>query len=510
MQILGSKIIFLLDYLRIWNNCSIFAPELLIIENKYKHVHTFLTTICMKKVILSLFLSAAVCSLYATNYYYQAGVTKVTVQDNSTESKPYFKVSLTQNCLNTVDHKLYESTVDLALYPKTHALEGTYSVADGTIKKDFSAVYYNNNTRRPNESKTNTFVIKKIDETHYAIGAGELNVQNLQGTNQYNYLYCYDGKTASTLTDFEFTFGEEEKPTVAKYDMTVVGHAVMRFDDDYGNTRYMMTLNCQGKRLGTNSVYNYEVQLNLHPNNQDIAASYSTAQSATNILLPSDTYVQWQKTDGSVKTRYVASDSLSTIKIEKLGENQYRFVGGKLICQDVEFTVMGEKKIKQNLYYHFDAPFDFGFDEDSKNIDVIAESVKVEKTVDGYDLTAAGGGYTVYITLESESLAGSFTTSNGLSTWSKVSMGSKDSYVESTSTATIVHKSGDTYSLSANLLCENGYTYILAPIDFTYSETPTNVENVNENVNVNKILHNGQLIIRHNDKYYQATGAEIK
>lgn len=319
----------------------------------------------MKKVFYLAMALVCSISVMATNYNYKAAITKVSVENQSYGTTYKFKVSLTQTCLNTSDNKTYDSTADLFLVSETPDLEGTYSVSSGSINPDLSAIYYGNNTRRPNPDKPNTFTIVKKDATHYEIGNGVINVQNMQGTNQYCYNYSYSTSDWTVNTPFAFTYGstgEDKTEPHVHYDMTVNKVYVERNDNDYGSIRYFMTLDCTGKRRDNNTNYNYEVQLDILPTSASISGTFATTGSAQ-ILAPTDTYVKWIQSETSSKTRYVAKDSISTITIKNNGTNQYKFCGGTLICQDVTFGVMGDKQINQTLYYHFNDELDFYFDE---------------------------------------------------------------------------------------------------------------------------------------------------
>ncbi|MCQ2348271.1 MAG: hypothetical protein MJZ65_03685 [Paludibacteraceae bacterium] len=483
----------------------------------------------MKKIYLSFVLMLCAMCAMATQYYYLTAVTKVTVEDQSYGTTYKYKLTLEQTCKNTSEYAnkpttTYATTATLMLAPTEHKLEGTYKVSDGTLKKDFSDITYNGNMRRPNPDKENTFVITKVDDTHYQIGEGVLNVQNMSGSNQYQYKYCYAASEIQTqgisVTPFTFEYDPDakNKETFVDYDMTVTGVQATTGEDGYGNVRYFLNLTCTGKRLDNNVTYDYAVQLCVCPTDGKIANSYATKGSG-NLLISTSSYVTWLKSDGSSKQRYLANDSISTLTIAKDGDKQYHFNAGTLICQDVSFSVMGEKHVDQTLYYHFKDNIAFGFDPDNKQIVILPNQVDVtEDGTEGINLFVKGntqeGGiaYTVAISLEEQStLAGTFTTNlNGhLSIWSKVSVGSTDSYIENGSTVMIVQNPDGTYSLSATLICENGYTYVISNYTFTCDDLNV-ITKINQvpagNGVCNKKIEKGILYIRGANGWYSAAG----
>lgn len=481
----------------------------------------------MKKIYSLFVLTLCAMCATATQYYYLTAVTKVTVDDQSFGTTYKYKLTLEQICKNTTEYSgskantTYASTATLMLAPTEHKLEGTYKVSDGTLKKDFSDITYNGNMRRPNPDKENTFVITKVDDTHYQIGEGVLNVQNMQATNQYQYKYCYAESEILTqgisVTPFTFEYDPDakNKQTYANYDMTVKGVQATTEEDDYGNTRYYLNLTCTGKRWNTTSTYDYAVQLCVCPSDGKIANSYAT-QGSGNLLIPTSSYVTWLKSDGSSKQRYLANDSISTLTIAKDGNNLYHFTAGTLICQDISFSVMGEKHVDQTLYYHFQDDIAFGFDPDNKQIVIIPNQVDVtEDGAEGINLfikgnTQEGGiAYTVAISLEEQStLAGTFTTSNHLGLWSKVSVGSTDNYIKDGSTVTITKNQDGSYSISATLICENGYTYVICDYKFTCDDLSviTALDKIAPKSMINKTFQNGILYIREGNRWYSVEG----
>lgn len=481
----------------------------------------------MKKIYFSFVLMLCAICVMATQYNYLTAVTKVTIEDQSYGTTYKYKLTLEQTCKNVTEYTgskantTYASTATLMLAPAEHRLEGTYKVSDGTLIKDFSDITYNQNMRRPNPAKENTFVIIKVDDTHYQIGEGVLNVQNMASTNQYNYKYCYAASEILTpgisVTPFTFEYDQDakNKETFANYDMVVKGVQATTEKDDYGKTRYYLNLTCSGQRRGTTSMYDYSVQLCVCPANGEIANGYAT-QGSGNVLISTSSYVTWLKSDGNSKQRYLANDSLSTLLIAKDGGNQYHFSAGTLICQDVSFSVMGEKHVDQTLYYHFKDNISFGFDPDNKQIVILPSNVTVtEDGMEGIDLFIKGNSeegavaYTMAISLEEQkTLAGTFNTSNHLSLWSKVSVGSTDNYIENGSTVIIVKNSDGSYSLSATLICENGYTYIISNYQFICDNLNviTALEKVASKTMNNKMMRNGVLYIREGNRWYNVEG----
>ena len=79
---------------------------------------------------------------------------------------------------------------------------------------------------------------------------------------------------------------------------------------------------------------------------------------------------------------------------------------------------------------------------------------------------------------------------------------------------TINAKSGNTYTLSGSLLCENGYTYVLKAFDFTYgNSTTTGIENPSPALPSSregvKILRDGKLYLMYQGTMYDVQGKRI-
>jgi hypothetical protein len=499
----------------------------------------------MKKI----FLLAALCALTmvanAGTYNYLCAITELTVDTLQSTSKNQFTLNWTQKCKNIAEYSskptgTYTTTVKLVLNSDDRTLEGTYTtegasstsssanVNDQTINLVTSELYYGTTRRLLRTDSISTFTIIKIDDTHYGISVGRLCFTAAaladRGKHTYNYNYCYAEEEilveGISPKPFIFGYDGEYHEAVYNYDMTVNGISVVRDDSDGGYKRYFLTLNCVGKNRDTNEERNYEVQLAIYPSSESIVGTFAT-QGTGNLLYSSYSYVKDLKVN---KQRYLANDSLSTIQIKSKGTNQYSFYGGTLTCTDLDAnysSVYGKKRIEAVHYYHFSdndgEGIPFGFDEDSKEVELTANSAAVETTVDGIEITLQAKdsnnvAYTVYVILDSETLAGTFTYNSGLSAWSKVGRGTNDSYITSGSTITINAKGNDVYTISGNLLCENEMTYILKPFDF--SQVATGIEDVrSENagaVRSEKILLDGQMYIFRGEKIFDAQGKQVK
>lgn len=472
----------------------------------------------MKKIFSTLLLFALTMSAMAADINYKVAPVSVTVEDNSTSSKPKFNLTIEQKSYRLSNSTKYSATTHLVLYPETHELAGTYTTSDNSLHPSTSDVTVDGSVRRPSYAtgRVSTITIVKVSEGKYAITDGDMIVSTMGSSSTWCYEFCYAMDKWDEKAPFEFTFGgeEEDKPEPhVHYDMTVNGVHVERQDNDYGTTRYFMVLNCAGKRRDNNATYNYEVQLDLLPTGESISGTFATVGSSQ-ILGSTDTYVKWLQSETKSTTRYVAKDSLSTITIKSNGTNQYKFCGGTLICQDVTFGVMGEKKINQTLYYHFNDEVSFGFDENNKSYVFTPSAVEVENTADGYTYrlegTVEGIDYTIVIINESSSKTGTFTTSNSLSTWSKVEHGSVSSYIaENGSTITIQSVGENLYSLSGTLICENDNTYEIESINFSYPLS-TGVAAARQEADSRKTLRGGRLIIERNGQIYNALGQTEK
>ena len=494
-----------------------------------------------------LFLLTALCALTlvsnAVNRNYLCGITSIKVDTLQSSSKNQFTVTFEQKCKNTAEYSkpttYYTSTVKLVLNSDDRTLEGVYTtqgasatsssanVNDQTINLVTSEFTSGSTSRVLRSDVVSTFTIEKIGEKQYQISDGTLYfTQRVNKTDNWTYYYSYDAEEILTegISKKPYVFGytAEYQAAIYNYDMTVNGISVMRDDSDYGSKRYFLTLNCVGKNRDTNAERNYEVQLTIYPETESIAGSFATQNSGL-LLWASNSYVKDLKAN---KQRNLANDSLSTIKIADKGNNQYSFYGGTLTCTDMDanyLAVYGKKRIEAVHYYHFSdnggAGIPFGYDENNKEVVLNASSAAVEETVNGIEITLQAKdsnsiAYTVYVILESENIDGAFTYNNGLSTWSKVGRNNNDSYIAAGSTVTINAKSGNKHTISANLLCENEFTYKLNAFDFEYVKQLTGIENVvlmnGENGESQKLIKDGQMYILRGEKIFDAQGKQVK
>lgn len=492
----------------------------------------------MKKLFTLIALCALTMSVSASTYNYLCAITELTVDTLQSTAKNQYTLSWTQVCKNIAEYSTkpngtYTTTVKLVLNSDDRTLEGTYTtegasetsssanVNDQTINLVTSELYYGSTRRLLRSDSISTFTIIKIDDTHYGISVGRLCFTAAalkdRGKNTYNYNYCYaeDEILVQGIEPKPFVFGYtgEYVQQVYNYDMTVTGVSVVRDDTDYDSKRYFMTLSCAGKNREDNSERNYEVQLAIYPDETSIVGNFAT-QGGDHLMWASNSYVKDLKIN---KTRYLANDSVSSILIKSKGDKQYSFYGGTLTCTDVDLNyqaVYGKKRVEAVHYYHFSdndgQGIPFGYDENQTSFDITASSVNVGTWSEGLELivkgTSGAVSYTIYIDLESETIVGTFNTSNSLSTWTKVEGSSSSSYISSGSNVYITHKSGNTYTLSATLLCENGYTYILSAFDFVYSTT--DIKSVqNSEFRIQKVLRDGKVLILRGEKAYTVTGA---
>ena len=496
----------------------------------------------------------ALCALTmaanASTYNYLCAITELTVDTLQSTSKNQFTLNWTQKCKNIAEYSskptgTYTTTVKLVLNSDDRTLEGTYTtegasatsssanVNDQTINLVTSELYYGSTRRLLRTDSISTFTIVKIDDTHYGISVGRLcfTAASLQDRNKhtYNYNYCYAEEEILTQgiepKPYVFGYTGEYVTAVYNYDMTVNGVNVTRDNSEYGAIRYFLTLSCSGTCRENNDVRNYEVQLAIYPSAENIAGTYAT-QGNSSLLYAPNCYVKDLKIS---KQRNLANDSLSSVMIKDKGNKQYSFYGGTLTCTDPDMNylaVYGKKRIEAVHYYHFSdnggEGIPFGYDEENKTVELTPSKVSVDEATEGgettgYSLTvnatSEGINYTVLLDITSATLASEHTTSSTLSTWSKVERGSSSSYISSGSTVTINAKSGNTYTLSGSLLCENGYTYVLKAFDFTYgNSTTTGIENPSpalpsrEGV---KILRDGKLYLMYQGTMYDVQGKRI-
>jgi len=434
-------------------------------------------------------------------------------------------------------NKTYTRTVKLVINSDDRTLEGVYTTEGANFNNDGlngnqnlinmqgTELTEGSNSRKLKEDKISTFTIIKIDENTYGVSAGELYFsERVVQNSTWLYKYCY-GEDEVCLKDatpkpFAFGYTGEYVEKRYDYDMTVNGISVTHENTDYGAIRYFLTLSCRGKNRETSVEHNYEVQLAIYPQASSIVGEFSTRGEGI-FMIANYCYVKDLNIGSNGKQRNLNNDSTSTIMIKDKGNNQYSFYGGTLICTDLDANMMsvyGKKRIEAAHYYHFSdndgEGISFGYDESNTTVNLTITKVVASEIVGGYRLTVTGveGAITYIATIDLEGtdeLTGSFTTSDALSLWTKVARGSNTgSKITSGSTVTINKKSGTTYTLSGNLLCENGYTFQIPAFDFTYG-TATGVQNTEYRVQTQKILRDGQMIIIRDGKEYNAFGVEL-
>ncbi len=505
----------------------------------------------MKKLYLTLALCLAAMAGSAATYNYLCAITELNVDTLKSNTKNQFTLSWTQKCKNIAEYSTkpqgtYTTTVKLVLNSDDRTLEGTYTtegasetsssanVNDQTISLVTSELYYGSTRRLLRSDSVSTFTIIKVDDTHYGISIGRLCFTAAaladRGKHTYNYNYCYAEEEILTqgIEPKPYVFGYESgyQQQVYNYDMTVTGIDLEHYDSEFGAYRYFLTLNCTGTCAETGAAHNYEVQLAIYPTEESIVGSFAT-QGSSDILMATNSYV---KDNNAGKLRYLCNDSLSSILISTKGENQYSFYGGTLTCVDLDANysaVYGKKRVEAVHYYHFSdnegEGIPFNWDETDKDVTLTVTKLTVTPQTEGeeavgYQLLAKatnenGINYEVLLDLESANIDGIFTASEGsLTLWSKVEHGSTASYVTTGATATVTFKSGNTHTLTASLLCENGYTYTIDAYDFSYGEAVvTGVEQTENNtIGNSKVIHNGQLLIVRDGKIYNAQGTQIR
>jgi len=499
----------------------------------------------MKKSFLTFALCALTMAANATTYNYLCAITEISVDTLASTKKNQYTLNWTQKCKNTAEYDskpegTYTTTVKLVINSDDRTLEGTYTtvgadpnsssanVNDQTINLVTSELYYGNTRRLLRTDSVSTFTIIKIDDSHYAISEGRLCFTAAaladRGKHTYNYNYCYAEEEilqkgiSPTPFVFGFSGSGEYQQKVSNYDMSVNGISVEHSKTDYGVQRYFLTLNCSGTNRETGKSHDYEVQLAIYPSEESIVGSFAT-QKSTEILMATNSYV---KDLNISKLRYLCNDSLSTIQIKSKGVNQYSFFGGTLTCVDLDANysaVYGKKRVEEVHYYHFSdndgEGIEFGWDEDSNEMELIPSKVTVNTQIDGFQLVVdakndKGISYSVNIEFFSEHLDGTYSIANELlSAWSKVEHGSNSSYVTNGATVTINKKNANTFTLSGNLLCENENTYILKAFDFEYG-TATGVEHLQENkAQCAKVLRDGVIVIEREGKEFNMLGTPV-
>lgn len=488
----------------------------------------FLTMICLASLAVN-----------ASTFNYLCAITEISVDTLASTQKNQYTLNWTQKCKNTAEYDskpegTYTTTVKLVINSDDRTLEGTYTTAgadpnsssanvnDQTINLVTSELYYGSTRRLLRSDSVSTFTIIKIDDSHYAISEGRLCFTAAaladRGKNTYSYNYCYAEEDILQQgiepTPFIFKYTGEFEEVHTHYDMTVKSVFVERDDNVYGSTRYFLTLSCTGKNRTTQNERNYEVQLEILPDEESIAGTFATNTGQP--LFAMNSYVKDLKIN---KTRYLTKDSTNIIEIMDNGNKTYRLFGGTLICTDIDanyLAVHDIKRVTEAHYYHFsESGVEFGYDEESTSTELDISSVVAEPILDGFRLTvqanAGSMNFEVNIELESEQLAGTFTVDNGLSLWSTVTRGGNNTYISEGATVTINAKNSNTFTLSGNLLCENEHTYVLKAFDFHYGE-PTGVElleSEKSRVESKKILREGVMLIKQGEKTFTMDGAAL-
>ncbi len=497
----------------------------------------------------------------ATTRNYLCAITELSVDTLKNSSKNQYTLQWTQTCKNTAEYNkpttTYTTTVKLVLNSDDRTLEGTYTtegadpdhastnVNDQTINLVTSELYYGNTRRLLRSDSVSTFTIIKIDDTHYGISAGRLcftaAAMASRGVDTYNYFYCYDSSEIleQGIEPTPYVFGYESgyNQQEYNYNMIVSGIDVEHSDTDFGAKRYFLTVNCTGTCEETGASHSYEVQLAIYPTDESIVGSFAT-QGSSNILMATYSYVKDMNTG---KLRYLCNDSLSSIQITSKGENQYSFYGGTLTCVDLDANysaVYGKKRVEAVHYYHFSdnegEGIPFGWDETNTDVTLIPTKVSVTPLTEGdepvgYQVTVkahveSGIQYEVFLDIESATIDGTFSTGDGsITLWSKISHGSSESYVTSGTVVTITPKTGNTHTLAANLLCENGYTYQIEAYDFSYGDAiTTGISDQQSAVSSQqsptrnageapaKMLRDGQLLIIREGKIFNTQGAQLR
>lgn len=486
----------------------------------------------MKKFYSLLLLCAITLSANAAFRTYLCGITDLSVDTLESTQKNQFIVTFNQKCKNTAEYgkpdTYYESTVKLYLNSDDRTLDGVYTtegvdpystshVNDQTINMVYSEFTSGSTSRKLRRDTVSTFVITKVDATHYAIT--ECNLFFSQRVNQVDtwlYKYSYDANEILTegigQTPFVFSYEGGFRTQHIHYDMTVTGLNIERHDTDYNLERYFLTLACKGTNRTTEHTEDYEVQLAIYPENNGIATTYSTFDNP-NVIYAPNCYVK----EGDQQRRYLDNDSVSTVQITAEGDNQYTFYGHTILCSDIDReyqAVYGEELKTHTHYYHFDDNgFAFTYDPDNRTIVLTGNKVVVQPTTDGVELQVEAvnnvAHYSVAIYLDGGLAEGELTTSNLLSRWTCVMRGTAFSYITDEAVVNITSKGQNTYTLSASLPCENGNTYVLNAFDFG-DGTTTHVENtLSPSATPRKILQDGRLLIFSNGKHYSVLGTTI-
>lgn len=360
----------------------------------------------MKKILTILALCAMTMAANAATYNYLCAITDLTVDTLASSTKNQYILSWTQVCKNIAEYSskpttTYTTTVKLYLNSDDRTLDGVYTtegasetstssnVNDQTIGLVLSELYYGSTRRLLRTDSLSTFIISREPDGRYSISGGRLcfTAAALQDRNKNTYVYNYCYAEEDILTQgisptpyyFEYDDGDSFEEIHTAYDVHVTGLSMRYSQSDYGEHRYFLTMACTGTNRTNGNSHNYEVELALYTEGEapsSIVGSYSTHDSSKKLLWASNSYV---KDNNESKQRYLANDSISGIKIESKGNNQYRFTGGPLICADMDmnyYQVYHIKRIAETHYYYFSdnngQGIDFSFD--GENAELIPNS----------------------------------------------------------------------------------------------------------------------------------------
>lgn len=486
----------------------------------------------MKKISSILILLLLTVTANAAYRRYLCGITDLTVDTLESVKKNQYIVTFNQKCKNTAEYgkpdTYYESTVKLYLNSDDRTLDGVYTTEgvdpystshtnDQTINMVYSEFTSGSTSRLLRRDTVSRFVITKIDATHYAITECTLFFsQRVVQNDTWEYKYSYDANEILNegieQTPYVFSYESGFRTQHIHYDMSIQGLSIERHDTDYALERYFLTLACKGTNRTTGNIEDYEVQLAIYPENNGIAATYSTFDNP-NVIYAPNCYVK----EGDMQRRYLDNDSVSSLQIVDEGNNQYTFYGHTILCPDIdrEYQAVYGEELKTHMhYYHFDDNgFAFTFDPENKTINLTASEVNLKSNTDEVELqveaTDGVALYSIAIYLEGGFAEGKHTTSTLLSRWTCVMRGTAFSYITDDALVSIVKKNQNTYTLSATLPCENANTYVLDSFDFVLGTT-TSVENpVQGNENVCKRIQDGRLLIEYNGKQYSVVGTMI-
>lgn len=330
----------------------------------------------MKKILFTYALCALTLCANAATRHYLCGITELTVDTLQSSTKNQYTVTFKQKCKNTAEYSkpetFYTSTVKLVLNSDDRTLDGVYTtvgasptssssnVNDQTINlvtSEFTSGSTSRALHKDTETYPSTFVINKDAEGRFSIGECTLYFsERVNQTNLWIYHYSYnaDDILEEGIGQDPFIFGWEAGyfESRSDIDITVTGLDIRQENSAYDAIRYFLTLQCTGVNRETSDTRNYEIALAIYPTTESIVGTFATQGSST-VLMAIDSYVKDLKIK---KTRYLANDSTSSVRIKSTGTDQYSFYGGTLICTDIDANysaVYGLKRVQEALYYHF-------------------------------------------------------------------------------------------------------------------------------------------------------------